>query len=305
MPNERHQPSCKTAIGSYYSHGGLRERIRDALVAGNLNTKKLSVDDLAALDSFHTGGRKATLTALEMLPLRPGLQVLDVGCGIGGTARRLAVEHGCDVTAIDLSRDYIEAAIDLGHLVEGTRRCRYLVASASQLPVAAHLFDALTCFHVSMNIADRTGLYTEFARVLRPGGHACLFDVMRTTGHPLHYPLPWAGDEGMSVLYTVGETVDRLQRSGFTVTAQKSLRAFAIRFFHKLAERSRMAEDPPPLGIHLLTGSNTREKFANYRHALEEGDLDPVIITAISSGSTPNPARSIEMTSDYSSPGTP
>jgi hypothetical protein len=46
-----------------------------------------SLDDLAGIDEFHVGGREATEALLAQLPLRVGMKSLDIGSGIGGSAR--------------------------------------------------------------------------------------------------------------------------------------------------------------------------------------------------------------------------
>lgn len=45
---------------------------------------------------------------VERLGLLPDDHVLDVGCGLGGTSRFIAPRYGCQVTGIDLTREYIE-----------------------------------------------------------------------------------------------------------------------------------------------------------------------------------------------------
>jgi 2-polyprenyl-3-methyl-5-hydroxy-6-metoxy-1,4-benzoquinol methylase len=77
----------------------------------------LSPVDLALVDEFHTRGRAATIDLARRAALTPGLKVLDIGCGLGGSARYLASEHGCRVTGIDLTKEYVDAANALAALV--------------------------------------------------------------------------------------------------------------------------------------------------------------------------------------------
>ncbi len=65
------------------------------------------------MDHFHGGGKGSTVRLAQLAGLTPGLQVLDVGGGLGGPARTLAVEFGCHVTVIDLTESYIQAATEL------------------------------------------------------------------------------------------------------------------------------------------------------------------------------------------------
>jgi cyclopropane fatty-acyl-phospholipid synthase-like methyltransferase len=66
-------------------------------------TDTVTIDDLAPMDEFHIGGRKATEELVSQLQLAPADHVLDIGCGLGGAARFVASRHHCQVTGIDLT----------------------------------------------------------------------------------------------------------------------------------------------------------------------------------------------------------
>jgi hypothetical protein len=135
-------------------------------------------------------------------------------------------------------------------------------------------------FHVAMNVADRTGFCRELARVLRPGAALCVFDVMKGSAQGMIYPVPWADTEATSTLKSRDETVALLEDAGFAITAEDNLRSFAIDFFREGFAKVAAAGGPPPLGLHLLTGANTREKFANLAKALETHQVEPVVLIA-------------------------
>src|SRR4030095_9985784 len=99
-----------TAISDYWAREGLGRAILDALAAAGKNLDALTIDDLAPADQLHGGGKDATLRLARLAGLTPGLRVLDVGGGLGGPARTLAVEFGCRVTTIDLTESYVRAA---------------------------------------------------------------------------------------------------------------------------------------------------------------------------------------------------
>ena len=95
---------------SHYAQGGLLRSILDALAAGGADPEKLDPDDLATVDEFHIGGRSATVELLDQLHLRPGVQVLDVGCGLGGASRYMAWQFGARVTGVDLTPEFVNVA---------------------------------------------------------------------------------------------------------------------------------------------------------------------------------------------------
>lgn len=75
---------------------------------------RLTAQEVQALDPYaflavlgkrviHPGGRASTDRLLEWAAIRPGQRVLDIGCGVGTTAIRLARDHGAQVMAADIA----------------------------------------------------------------------------------------------------------------------------------------------------------------------------------------------------------
>ena len=103
----------------------------------------------------------------EMLPDVQGLLGLDIGCGEGHNTRLLA-ERGARVTAIDISRVFVQQAKQLE--VQEPSGISYQVASAVQLPYGAAAFDFATGFMSFMDIDETGAVFAESYRVLKPGG---------------------------------------------------------------------------------------------------------------------------------------
>lgn len=271
----------EAAVARHYGRAGLADAIRAGLEQVGADLAAITPEDLAPVDEFHTAGRLTTLKALAMTPIRPGMHVLDAGCGLGGTARTLAREHGCRVTGIDLTPEYIEVARLLTGWMRLQDACSFHLGSVLETPFEDGAFDAGLSFHAAMNIEDRGAFYRELARVLRPGAPLCLFDVMKGPAPGMRYPVPWAETESTSFLTSEDETRRLLEQASFAVVAAQDLRDFAIEYFRQVFARTAAAGGPPPLGLHLLTGANAPEKFRNYVEALEADQLAPVILIAV------------------------
>lgn len=267
-------------IAAHYHTPDLLDAIVDGLARSGANPEGPSLEDLAPVDEFHTAGRITTLKALAMTPVEAGMTVLDAGCGIGGTARCLAKEKECRVTGIDLTPGYIEVARVLTERTGLSDVCEFHNGSVLDMSFADGSFDAAISFHVAMNIKDRPRFYAELARVSRSGAPLCLFDVMKGPAAGMYYPVPWAETEANSFLKTPEETSDLVRQAGFEIITQTSLRDFAIGFFRDAFAKASGQDGPPPLGLHLLTGTNAPDKFANYAKALDEHRIDPVILVA-------------------------
>jgi MPBQ/MSBQ methyltransferase len=265
------------AVAQHYGRGDIAGRILDGLEAAGADLDHLTPEDLAPVDEFHIGGRAATAEVLARLVLDEGSHVLDIGCGIGGTARYMAGKFGCRVSGIDLTPEYIDAARVLSERIGISDRVEFQAASALDLPFPDAIFDAAVTFHVAMNIKDRPRLYNEAARVLKPQAQFCIYDVMRGDGS-VRYPTPWAETAETSHLTTPDEMQDLLAQAGLALQEVEDRTAAGIAFFRQRLAAS--AEEPPPVGLHLLMGPTAREKFTNVLQSMESGAITPVVMIA-------------------------
>ncbi len=265
-------------VARHYGVSGLLERILAGLEANGADPQNLQPDDLAPVEEFHIGGRKATALAVEKLSPRADHHVLDVGCGIGGTARFIAGQVGCRVTGIDLTPEYIDVARELTARTGLAGKIGYHVASALDMPFEAASFDAAITIHVAMNIRDRAGLYGEIARVMKPGARLCIYDVMKKNADDITYPVPWAETAESSYLTTPDEMRTLLGEAGFEVMEVEDRTDFAIEFFQQ--SLAAAANGPLPLGLHLVMGASAPEKFKNLLANVENGRVAPAQIIA-------------------------
>jgi SAM-dependent methyltransferase len=257
-----------------YTHGALEAAIVGALRKSGKDPERLHPDDLAPADEFHIGGRPATVEFAHGLDLKPGLRLLDIGSGIGGLARYFAHSHGCRVTGIDLTDEYVRVARALAARTGLAGNTTFLQGSALDLPFKAGSFDAATMLHVGMNIEDKATLFAQVKRVLAPGGLFGIYDIMRLGAGELTYPVPWAPGAATSFLVGADGYRRLLRDAGFEVLKERERHAFAIEFFKKI--RARVAESGlPPLGLHILMGADFPTKVANMIDNLERGLFAP------------------------------
>src|SRR5215468_3359742 len=97
-------------VRDHYRATGLTERLKTALATLGPEDRQLAPRQLAALDQFHTRGLAATAELGKLAGITAEMSVLDVGSGIGGPARFLAATCGCQVTGVDLSAPFVDAA---------------------------------------------------------------------------------------------------------------------------------------------------------------------------------------------------
>jgi MPBQ/MSBQ methyltransferase len=206
-------------IKDYWGRDGLGQAILDALAALGKNLDALTIDDLAPLDQFHGGGKGATVRLARLAGLTPGTRVLDVGGGLGGPARTLAVEYGCHVTVIDLTESYVQAAEALTTRLGLGDRVTHQLENALELPFDAGMFDVVWTQNSGMNIAAKEQLYAAFHRVLRPGGRLALQEPMAGPVQPPIFPMMWARDAATNFLRTPMEMRALIEAAGFRTRA--------------------------------------------------------------------------------------
>lgn len=132
-------------------------------------------------NSWHTADEQDRF--LSWLRLSPGQRLLDVACGAGGPALRIAVASGCSVAGVDIHAQAIETARALTTQRGLEGRAEFQVADASQgLPFPDASFDAITCIDALNHFPDRPQMLTEWVRLLKPGGGVLFTDPIIVTG---------------------------------------------------------------------------------------------------------------------------
>ena len=111
---------------------------------------------------WHIGRRRVVADALERLPLGPTAQLLDAGCGSGGSLGTLR-KFG-EVSGIDINPESV--ALARGRGFEDVR-----TGAVEDLPWADETFDVVTLLDVLEHTADDRVTLREMHRVTRVGGH--------------------------------------------------------------------------------------------------------------------------------------
>ncbi|MCR9197365.1 MAG: class I SAM-dependent methyltransferase [Planctomycetaceae bacterium] len=256
-------------VEDHYRQAGLLQSVLDHAAQRaseeGLPQQPLTADALAVADEFHTGGAQATDELLDRLSLSAASRVLDAGCGIGGTARRVAQRFDCQVTGIDLTADYIRVATQLTEKQNLLSQCSFQTGSVLDLPFTAASFDVCLSLHVAMNIRQRAAFYDQINRVLAADGVFASYDIVCSgaTGE-LRFPLPWSASSDTSFLSTVEQTERLLGEAGFEMVLSVG-RSFSA------PPAPTAAGSDTPKSANVLLGDQAAEKVANHRLALQSG----------------------------------
>jgi ubiquinone/menaquinone biosynthesis C-methylase UbiE len=112
-----------------------------------------------------------------LLPyVSPGMDVLDVGCGVGSIALDLAPALAPGrVVGIDADSEQIETA-RRSAAERGIENIEFVTSSVYELPFAEATFDVVYANAVLMYVRDQVRALAEMRRVLRPAGLAAVID---------------------------------------------------------------------------------------------------------------------------------
>jgi len=112
----------------------------------------------------------------ELLELKPGMEVLDVGCGTGDDARVMAERVA--PTGLVVGIDNSQAMIEEAHRrAQGLSNIAFRVIDAAKLPMHDECFHASRADRSLMHVPDSKQVLAEMIRVTKPGGRIVVFEV--------------------------------------------------------------------------------------------------------------------------------
>jgi ubiquinone/menaquinone biosynthesis C-methylase UbiE len=129
--------------------------------------------------TYEQAGERFTDIMVDKLGAGPGDRVLDLGCGPGKPAVRLARRTGASVVGISISGRDVELATARARAEGLSERVRFQRANAMELPFPDDSFDHVLAFESIVHMPDRAAVLREIVRVLRPGGRVSLTDFIR------------------------------------------------------------------------------------------------------------------------------
>jgi SAM-dependent methyltransferase len=123
---------------------------------------------LRVVNSVHGPDTEALLLRAG---LRPGMQVADIGCGVGAVTAWIAGQVGPTgtVVGIDVGPEQVRTAQE-ALAADGITNVRFAVASAAETGLARGAFDLVFCRFVLMHLPDPLAAIREMRDLLRPGG---------------------------------------------------------------------------------------------------------------------------------------
>ena len=161
--------------------------------------------------TLRPGGFMLTERAMEVCGLKAGARVLDVGCGLGASVKRLSSRYTMKSFGIDAS-----VSLLLEGLGQNPSR-PFTVGLADRLPFRDTAFDGVLCECVLSLLSDPHGALNEFSQVLKPGGKLVITDIYARLPEGAFMLRPLAQNCCLKGIRSRQEMTEWVERAGFQV----------------------------------------------------------------------------------------
>eukprot|EP00306_Pavlova_sp_CCMP459_P023223 CAMPEP_0185551920 /NCGR_PEP_ID=MMETSP1381-20130426/30426_1 /TAXON_ID=298111 /ORGANISM="Pavlova sp., Strain CCMP459" /LENGTH=433 /DNA_ID=CAMNT_0028164835 /DNA_START=20 /DNA_END=1321 /DNA_ORIENTATION=- len=175
-------------------------------------------------ENFVESIRRHEYYLASQLEVKPGMKVLDVGCGIGGPYRNIAQFTGCDITGITLNEYQVKRANEINRSIELGDQVRSVQCDFMDMkPFGDNSFDAVYAIEATCHAPVRQGVYSEIKRVLKPGAVFACYEWCLTdkydAGNAAHRKIKKQIEEGDGLpdMARPHEVVAALKDVGFEV----------------------------------------------------------------------------------------
>ena len=216
---------------------------------------------------------------LQWLDLAPGKILLDVACGAGGPALRIAAITGCSVVGIDVHELAVTTASSLAVQRTLAERAEFRVADAAAgpLPFSDARFDAVTCVDAINHFSDRPRVIADWARLLKPGGRLLFTDPITVTGALTNAEIEVRSSAGFYLFVPQGYNERTIAQCGLRLQVCEDVTANMA----KVAEARRAARASRSAALREIEGDQAyegqQEFLAVAARVAREGRLSRIV----------------------------
>ncbi|KAK4085295.1 uncharacterized protein Triagg1_285 [Trichoderma aggressivum f. europaeum] len=161
--------------------------------------------------------------------IKPGMRVLDVGCGVGGPAREIVKFTGCHVTGLNINSYQISRAKQYAVKEGLTHKLDFVQGDFMNLPFPDDSFDAVYVIEATVHAPSLESAYREIFRVLKPGGVFGVYEWFMTDAYNnddmthRQIRLNIEQGDGIAQMLKVEDGLAAIQAAGFTLETHYDL----------------------------------------------------------------------------------
>jgi cyclopropane fatty-acyl-phospholipid synthase-like methyltransferase len=204
-------------------------------------------DDASDDASIEDAANRLTDKLAGLLTIEPGDRLLDIGCGIGEPAIRLARAHDIEVVGISISQRQVERANDRAAAAGLADRLSFQFADAMDLPFPDESFDIVWALESLHHMPDRSHVLGQAARVLRSGGRMAIGDfvLLRSAdGNEAGAARAHQASDGMLSALELDEYLAVIRAAGLVPEATEDVSDHTRPSWGKAAEKFEAAREP-------------------------------------------------------------
>ncbi len=237
-----------------FSEENILERLRRTRATlDGLTAADLAADEATELtDQNHVGSTRFVRELAEAVGLRRQHRVLDLGCGLGGSARIMAALYECQVHGIDLSDKRCREADSLTNLVGLSHLVSFECDDFLTMEVPAGLYDILWGQGAWLQVPDKRDFVQRWSGCLAEGGriafeHACLARPAKEA--PEEKPAPEKAlaeleSSWQAHLISPQDWLDLFEATGLTVVHQEDHTQIFVDYYTRLAQSTLAGRVP-------------------------------------------------------------
>lgn len=165
----------------------------------------------------------------HMMGLRENMNVLDVGCGVGGPAREMTRFAGVNIVGLNNNDYQIERATNYAKAAGLADKQQFVKGDFMQMSFPENTFDAVYAIEATVHAPSLEGVYSQIFKVLKPGGVFGVYEWLMTDDYdatnPRHREICHGIEvgDGISQMVKISEGLRAIKAAGFELEFHEDL----------------------------------------------------------------------------------
>ncbi|KAH8689915.1 putative sterol 24-c-methyltransferase [Talaromyces proteolyticus] len=203
-------------------------------------------------EPFHQAIARHEHYLAHVMGLKEGMNVLDVGCGVGGPAREIVKFSGVNVVGFNNNDYQIQRATRYAEREGLSKKLTFQKGDFMQMPFPDNSFDAVYAIEATVHAPSLEGVYSEIRRVLKPGGIFGVYEWLMTDEYDnanaehREIRLGIEQGDGISNMVRISEGLDAFKAAGFELLHNEDLadRDDHVPWYYPLAGSFKQMQSP-------------------------------------------------------------
>ncbi|EKG20191.1 Methyltransferase type 11 [Macrophomina phaseolina MS6] len=165
----------------------------------------------------------------HVMQLKDNMEVLDVGCGVGGPAREICKFSGANITGLNNNDYQIDRATWYAQKEGLSNKLKFVKGDFMQMSFPDNSFDAVYAIEATVHAPSLEGIYSEIFRVLKPGGVFGVYEWLMTdkydNDNPRHREIRLGIElgDGISNMEKIEVALEAMKKAGFELELNEDL----------------------------------------------------------------------------------